>query len=165
MIRNAPVQSEEAAEVQAQHPACEQPAEHDRGQQPEQRTQQRGRRVAEGLHHRPQQKCGLDAFAGDRDEADRHERPESALRERAVDPALEARACRVRAVFCIQKIIQVTIATAMSERVPPMISCASKVSEYAPKVSTAPIARASATASPTPAHSRGRMSRRPMRVM
>ena len=30
----------------------------------------------------------------------------------------------VRAVFCIQKIIQVTIATVMSDRMPPMSSCA-----------------------------------------
>ena len=35
----------------------------------------------------------------------------------------------VRAVFCIQKIIQVTMATVTSERMPPRSSCASKVSE------------------------------------
>ena len=34
-----------------------------------------------------------------------------------------------RAVFCIQKIIQVTRATVMSERIPPISSCASNVSE------------------------------------
>ena len=33
----------------------------------------------------------------------------------------------VRAVFCIQKIIHVTMATVTSERMPPMSSCASKV--------------------------------------
>ena len=33
-----------------------------------------------------------------------------------------------RAVFCIQKIIQVTSATVTSDRIPPISSCASKVS-------------------------------------
>ena len=45
----------------------------------------------------------------------------------------------VRAVFCIQKIIHVTIATVMSERMPPSSSCASNVSVYAPKVRMAPM--------------------------
>ena len=71
---------------------------------------------------------------------------------------------RVRPAFCIQKIIQVTIATAMSESVPPMSSCASNVRLYAPKVSTAPMASASAIASPTPAQRRGSTSWRPRRV-
>ena len=109
---------------------------------PEQRAEQRGRRVAERLHHRPQQQRGLDASRATETKpmATSAQSPPCAS-ARSIPPSRLA--FRVRAVFCIQKIIHVTIATAMSERVPPMISCASKVSEYAPKVSTAPIASAS----------------------
>ena len=47
-------------------------------------------------------------------------------RARSIPPSSER--LRVRAVFCIQKIIQVTIATVRRDSRPPMSSCASKVS-------------------------------------
>ena len=67
---------------------------------------------------------------------------------------------RPRAARAIQKIIQVTNATAMIERQPPIISWASKVSPRGPKVSAAPKARLIATASATPAHTLGSRCRR-----
>ncbi len=70
----------------------------------------------------------------------------------------------VRAVFCIQKIIQVTIATVRRDSSPPMSSCASNVRAYAPKVRIAPMPSASAIARAMPVHSRGSTSRRPMRL-
>lgn len=69
----------------------------------------------------------------------------------------------VRPARCIQKIIQVTMPTASSDSEPPISSWAVKVSSYAPKVSTAPIPRARAIASPTPAQSFGSASCRPSR--
>src|SRR3546814_5857817 len=45
----------------------------------------------------------------------------------------------VRPARCIQKIIHVTMPTATSDSPPPISSWASKVSEYVPKVSTAPM--------------------------
>ena len=60
-----------------------------------------------------------------------------------------------RAARAIQKIIQVTKTTATIESEPPMASWASKVSPRGPKVSRAPKARLTATATATPAQIRG----------
>ncbi len=65
-----------------------------------------------------------------------------------------------RAARAIQKIIQVTKATATSDRVPPMASWASKVWPRGPQVRIAPNARLTATAAATPAQMRGSRCRR-----
>ena len=65
-----------------------------------------------------------------------------------------------RAALAIQKIIQVTNATATMERRPPISSWASNVSPLGPKVSAAPKASEMATAIPTPSQICGRRWRR-----
>ena len=61
----------------------------------------------------------------------------------------------------IQKIIQVTMATATSESTPPSTSCAWNVSAYGPQVRSAPTPSETATAMPMPTQSRPSRSRRP----
>ena len=61
----------------------------------------------------------------------------------------------LRACSAIQNTIQVTKPTAMIDSVPPMASCASKVSPRGPKVSAAPNANEMTTAIPTPSHTLG----------
>ncbi len=80
--------------------------------------------------------------------------------------ALSRRPCSspvmLRAVRFIQKIIQVTNPTAMIDMIPPKASCAVKDIRDEVKVSAAPNARLSSTASPTPVHTAGSASRRPV---
>ena len=61
---------------------------------------------------------------------------------------------RVRAERAIHITIQVTKPTATIDSVPPIASCASKVSPRGPKVSSAPNASETATAIATPAQTR-----------
>ena len=65
-----------------------------------------------------------------------------------------------RAVRAIQKIIQVTRATARIDSVPPIASCASKLRPLGPNVSSAPNPTETAAAAATPAHKGRRRSRR-----
>ena len=68
----------------------------------------------------------------------------------------------VRAVRFIQKIIHVTNATAMIDRLPPNASCASKVSACWADASPTVTPTLTATAMPTPSHTFGSTDRRPV---
>ena len=65
-----------------------------------------------------------------------------------------------RAMRAIQKIIQVMRPTAMIDSVPPMASCASKLSPLGPKVRSAPKPIETAAANATPAQTTRTRSRR-----
>lgn len=65
-----------------------------------------------------------------------------------------------RAALAIQKIIQVTKPTAMTDNEPPIASWASKVRPCGPQVSKAPKPSETTTATATPAQMRGNSRRR-----
>jgi hypothetical protein len=69
-----------------------------------------------------------------------------------------------RAVRRIQKIIQVTKATAISDITPPKPSATRGESVADENVSNAPTTRLAAMAAPTPAQIAGSRSRRPVRI-
>ena len=101
------------------------------------------------LGGRPEEESGLEPFPPDREQRDDGQCPPAAVRGASTWQRNSPES--PRAAFAIQKIIHVTRPTATIESVPPISSCASKVRPRGPKVSSAPNARLTTTATATPA--------------
>ena len=144
---------EEPGQVDPDRAAVEQVAEHDGGGEAEAGAEQRlpGRRRAPAASRVPAWVAAHRNSAVSRPSRPTARTATSASDQRLpsaarVDLAAQLAAHGARAARAIQKIIQVTKPTATIDRVPPIASWASKVRPRGPKVSSAPKARLTATA-------------------